>query len=467
MVISVLVTVLLLALTASVVGVSVTDARAVVETESLHRAFFLAEAGIDAAKYEINESTDPDGDGVGNKTVATPLGNYSVAAVQLDSVTWQLTSTGAAGLMTKILQVITRRELTTRFPGGAISIIGNSDKEKFSIKKHPDLIIDGGDNAALSFSDHSLAVHVGSEFAEAISKGEIEIDNLSGGVTDTYSHKGTQYELPIATDKDQDDWLDDIEAVYDNLVSHLNNTVIPSATTEDVSNGGLKDSLVYGSADQPVTVFLDGPHVRSKGQDIKGYGTLVVNELVLDQGSTLAWTGNVFVIGNTKKKAKLEAKGKDTTLNITGSLVVLGEGTEDAEIKFKDHAVANIDGAVFVGSGWDEKKGKKAKFAVEKDAEFNLTGMITVMGSKAEAKFKDGSDTNITGTLQMAILDTKAKDELKLEFQGDLEIHKDDDAIGEGMEAMQQLGVDIEFPEVEVLMDSGNLTTQLWTPIAS
>jgi hypothetical protein len=463
MAVALFVTTLLIAITGAVVAVSIVDARAVAESESLTRAFFLAEAGIDAGKLEVNENIDPDQDGVGDRSFSAADGQYDVHAQQLDPITWRLTSKGTAGSRSKTVQVYVKRQATSRFPAGAISVVGAADKVKFSIKKHPTVILDGADHPAVAFSDQGLADSIGTEFAEAVANGVIPPENLTGGVTSTYVYNGKDYELPIAVDATHSDVLSDIQALYDGLVDHVNNTLLPAATLLDGS--GLGNSVQLGTKSAPMTVFLDGPVTRGKNEKIKGYGTLILNEILLDAGSELDWEGSVVVIGNTKKKAKLEVKGTDTNLVVNGNIVVLGEGTEDAEFKVKEHAVATVDGSVLIGSSYDAAKGKKAKFAVEKDGDFTLNGVITVLGSKAEAKFKEESSTYITGTLQMGIADVGEKDEIKLEMQGSIEIHKDDDAIRSGMGSWASLGVTGSIPEVEYLIDASELTTQLWTPL--
>ena len=45
----------------------VTKSRAHSESVNSKQAFYLAEGGLEAAKWEIGEAQDPDGDGVGNR----------------------------------------------------------------------------------------------------------------------------------------------------------------------------------------------------------------------------------------------------------------------------------------------------------------------------------------------------------------------------------------------------------------
>jgi len=155
-------------------------------------------------------------------------------------------------------------------------------------------------------------------------------------------------------------------------------------------------------------------------------------------------------MGDGSKKAKLEIDGSFVN---KGNVIVLGEGTEAAEFKIKKNANASIDGSFLIGTHDDAKK---VKF--ESDGNLTVNGLFTMIGTKIEAKFKNHSDFNLTGMFQIATVDGNGvdkkgkprKDEMKLEFKGDLSITKDYEKIKEGAEALQSLGLDHDIPAVEV-----------------
>ena len=156
-------------------------------------AFYLAEGGIESAKFEIVDGVDTDEDGLGTLVGSNTKGSYSVTAIETAGV-YDLTATGtASGGSVVTLETTVEFTFDTVFPGAAMSFVGNmTDNEmKIKLKLDGSIILHGGSGPALSFSDQGMYDSIGQEFAEAIHHGDMPATNLTGGVTNTFTHGGT------------------------------------------------------------------------------------------------------------------------------------------------------------------------------------------------------------------------------------------------------------------------------------
>ena len=166
--ISLFMIVILFGATASIIIVSGTNTRAVSRSADQRVAFYLADGGLEAAKREIADQIDPDGDGIGRVSVDTRAGDYEVVATDLGDNLYRLASTGNVNDASVTLTEVVRAAPDTRFPRGAVSIIGDMDKAKVRFKKHLDLVIDGGESPAIAVSAETLFDEMLDEFAKAI-----------------------------------------------------------------------------------------------------------------------------------------------------------------------------------------------------------------------------------------------------------------------------------------------------------
>ena len=204
-----LVIMVLVAVVGSTVSFALTTTKLTGERMDSSLAFYLADGAIETAKFEIGEDTDPDNDGIGNVTGSTSLGSYSVTVTDLGGGYHQLLSTGTVEGRSVKLEVILERVVNTRFPQGAMSILGNVGDFDIDIEEDGDLIIDGGNTPAISVSDFGAYQTIGGAFAGAIDSGDFPSINLSGTPLDTFGG----HDLPIAYTPSYDSNLENLMAL--------------------------------------------------------------------------------------------------------------------------------------------------------------------------------------------------------------------------------------------------------------
>ena len=461
LIISVFMMVILFGATASIIIVSGTNTRAVRESADQSVAFYLADGGLEAAKREIADQIDPDDDGVGTVSVDTPFGNYGVVATDLGDDLYQLASAGNVNDASITLTEVVRAAPDTQFPKGAISIIGDMDKAKVKFKKHLDLILDGGENPAIAVSDETLFDEMLDEFAKAIKKGDVLPENISGGQTTVIEVQGE--EIEIALDKIDEDLsdLEDLVDLYEELLVVVDKAIPTADTVLGKVTGKGTDVFTFGSPDDPQVVHFD-EHVHLHQEDsIVGYGTLIVSDdLKLHGNASLDWHGDVFVYSDEKKHPRLTVDGN---FNVTGNVVVLGEGKDHVEFKIGKKGHATIDGSLFVGTNYAEKKGKKAKFKV--DGTLTVNGLLTLLGSKIDVDFKKHSNLTINGMLQIGVVDhPKKKDDLKMKFDGAVSIYMDPEMVAQGASSLTDLGIDFDIPTMDMIVGY-SVETQAWAQV--
>ena len=473
------------AMSAALILLSNAESRVLAENVDNKRSFYLAESGLDAAKWELAANEDPGYDGPGNVVMQGPtdVGSYSVTAEDLGGNLYRLISVSNAGDSTTTLEVVVGEVKTTSFPYGAISIIGAVDKYKLKIKKQTNLLIDGGDRPAIVLTDQELYEDTWNQFLKAIEKGHVAPENLLGTPENSFTgdfkkkkkkdFDPAKVSLPIQHETGFDPSLHNFEGLYDELVQHVSDTILPAALKTTAEGSGKDDKKVlgptpvYGTPDAPTLVYLTDkhPHLRA-GQTLTGFGTLVIgDDFKMDEGTKLDWHGNVVVMGHDGKKATVDVHGD---FNVTGTVVVLGEGKGDAEFKVKKEGSATIDGGFFILSSSVDGKGKKAKLDIQGD--FTVNGLATLFGGKVEWKSKKESDVLIDGMLQIgsdAVFDKKGKQKkssLKIDFQGDVEIYKNDEMIVKGAESIGDLGADWDLAKIEAIV-SDSFSTVGWRQV--
>ena len=464
---AVLVIVLLFGFTAAMVGLSTHDARGLVATERMRRAFFYAEAGVEAAKFEITANEDPDGDGRGNRTVVGSDWSYSVVATPLPNRRWRLAASGVCrGEHTTVHTVVTQ-EVTSSFPGGAISIVGDIDKTRFRIRKDSSVFIDGGENPAIAVTDDATFQDIARSFAEAIEEGRMPAGNLSGAVSNHFDLRGNLLEedapgsLELSIDRSYTAPVDlqEISALYAETVQTVNDRLLPSATVVESLDA---DHVTFGSPEKPAVVYLPDLKTRLKGQSLQGHGTLIVNELVIDHGGQLDWTGDIIIIGNHEKKARLEVHHDSSSFHVDGNVLLLGEATEPAELRVHGDASVTVNGSLFVATEYAEGRGQRARLRVDTGGRLDVEGVLTLAGRRVEAEFQEGTTVNISGTLQIAVPEGRREERLRFDLRGDLLIRRDNDAIAGAAESWEDLGVRLDIPTAAALIDTAEFSTESW-----
>jgi hypothetical protein len=455
---------LLLAITGCVLVFSISESRAVNESAEYWTAFHLAEGGLAAAKWEITEGKDPQGDGIGNKTVQTSVGTYAVTAVDLGGGTYQLASTGVAGGVDVLVEEVVESRKTTRFPFGAITVVGDVDREKIKIKTHLDLTLDGGDSPAIVTTDRNLYAAMGQAFAEAVVRGLIPVTSLLGRPLNTFQLGSRTVELPIQFQQQYAQSLNDLNELYLAFVARTNALIPRAQVLTDASlrrGNNLRSEISIGSAEQPATVYIPDDLHLEPGQTLSGQGTLILSSHVhIKKGATLNWNGNVVVTGEGTRNGDLHVDSG--SLNVTGNLVVLAEGNDSSRFTVHNGGTARVDGSLFMGTEFMDNKATKVKLDVKQAGDLKVNGLVTLLGSKVEARFHHDGNFDLTGMLQMALRDSSKPDRLRVDLDGRVKIHLNRDAMQKGVDAMQSLEGALNLPEVETIITKDLKTVAWW-----
>ena len=181
-----------------------TRAKAVRDGTEEVSAFYMAEAGLEASKYELATSDDAAKDGVGKVSLQVASGNYSVSAKDLGSGLWKITSVGESGERSVTLEAIVNRTLTSRWPSAAISIIGDIDQTKWRFKSRSKVNIDGEDRPALLVSSPTFYKKLGTDLATDVVKRKLKAESLNGDPTKSFLPKNAnkkKIRLPSAITK--------------------------------------------------------------------------------------------------------------------------------------------------------------------------------------------------------------------------------------------------------------------------
>ena len=222
-----------------------------------------------------------------------------------------------------------------------------------------------------------------------------------------------------------------------------------------------------------MTVYA--PNIENiSGQTITGYGTLIVgDDFILSAGTTLDWYGDIFVIGDSTDDAELKVTGAGSSLTVTGNVVVLGEGAIDTEFEVDHGGSATINGALFLGTDWTNPAGPEAELEIEEGGTLIVNGLLTLMGAEVEIEFKDvisnsNNQISITGQMQLAVPPASAgiETEVELELHGAIQLIKDDAMIQAGVDSLQQLDANYTIPRIaDLLTNTNEFTVSSWRQI--
>lgn len=452
---------------ASVIMVLSARARAMTDTMKETGAFYLAEAGIEVSKYEIGKAIDAAEDGIGNVSTETQDGSYAVQAEDLGNNTWRLTSTGVYGDRQVTIEAIVGQSVVTKWPGAAASFVGHYGGAEFRFGEDSNVLIDGGEMPAFSVSSPEHYEIIGTDLATGIVEGNVSPESIVGTGLNTFTVDGVDVELPIQLVENAADSLEDLAGLYDTAVSNVYNTLVPAAAVV-IESGSITDAVVYGTAEAPTIVYLtESIEITSTGS-ITGYGTLVIDgEARLLEGSTLTWNGDIFMVGDDGKQAEINVRGG--TLDVTGSLVILGAGDDDGakvSLTVEQGGSINVDGSFLISTPFSGDGVNKAELSID-EGTFNVQGLFTTLGAQVELVFLEASEVSLHGMWQSAA--PPATDEntglVELTTLGRLEIVFDTEMVETGVSELQDFATDYDLPQIETSLLTKELESYSWQVI--
>lgn len=402
------------------------------------QAFYLAETGLETAKWELGEALDPDGNGAGNRDQTVALGSYRVTAQDLGSNMWQLDATATVGEITVSLEEVVEVRPTTAFPISALTLAGALPPGSIQIKSGTygpgglkQLIIDGGNSSGVGFTDQAFYDETGTLFADYVNAGDLDVNNLSGTVWNDFNG----VDLPFQYSDQSDAYLDRIATVHEETKLEVQGS-LDSAVSPPSGD-------TWGSSTSPGN-FVVGAEKLVSGQTVSGHGRLVVTEkLEIEDGATLNWDGDIIVYGNESLDSDLVVKGD---VNMTGNLIVLGQRDRYSKLTLTPMGTINVDGALTSVSDPDSQS--QLQFLTE--GQMNVDGILSILGPKNQTEFKDLSDTVVNGMIQIGA--PTQTDGFLLKWEGDFEVHKDDTQIQGGIDALDNVGVDLGLSEGGLLL---------------
>ena len=170
-----------LGFTAAMVMVSVTNARATTESTDQVIAFYLAEQGLETAKWELAYDEDPDRNGTGTVTVVTPQGDISVTATERSGM-WNLTATGSSGIINTTIQQ-TVQLVSIGGTASPFAMLGDFGKfPDVSLSHNTSFIIDGGNFPAITIGDPDTY----NDFYQVFDVRDIDPNDITGGGLTVY-----------------------------------------------------------------------------------------------------------------------------------------------------------------------------------------------------------------------------------------------------------------------------------------
>ncbi len=442
----------------ALVSLVTTEGRAALASRERTGAFYLAESGLQHAKAELSTETDSDGNGSGTVAGAPAAGSYAVTATDLGDDVYRLLASGAFGESDVILEETVEVVATSRFPGGAFSIVGDVQVSQIQFNSNTDLVIDGVDSPGMVLTQDTTYKDVGSKFGMGVKQGYIDESDVVGSVTNTFDPDDV--ELSIAYVPEDQLNLTITEEMFTDFRNEVQSVWLPSATSNTIPGSG---SVTWGTDAAPVSYKLPADQKIKSGQTVTGNGTLLFDKtLVVESGGSLDWDGNVIVYSDDSSDAVLEIGG---SLNVTGNIMVIGGRNRNIKFEEKSTGSVVVNGAMTLLTDYSNPA-TKIEFYVESD--FTLIGLATLVAPKQQVEFKPGSDVYVSGSFQSGRLsDVKQATELKFTFEDEAEFYKDDDAILAGASALVDLGTDLGNRVLANFLTENDVVTRCWRELLS
>ncbi len=444
------------AIASSLVMVTMTETRAANAASAHAMAFYLAESGLNSARWEIGESTDPGGDGEGTVSVTSAAGSYEIVATDLGSGFWRLdangTSSGNAVVLEEVVQVVT----SSTFPGGAITLVGDLDVAEVQFQPTTDLIIDGGNSPALAISDQTTYDEMGAYFATGVSAGFIAETDVVGSITSTFQPGDA--DLSIAKVPDAEVAVSITADMFNDLRTEIDTVWLPSAASQTIPGG----SAAWGTSGSPVKYKFPVDQKITGGQTIQGYGTLLFKKnLIIESGGRLNWNGNVIIYGDDTADSLLEVDG---VLNVTGNILVMGGKDRNLKVDLKSLGSVTVDGAFTVLTDY-ANPATQDQFLIAGD--LTVDGLLTIVAPKHQDEFKPGSDVYVKGSLQLGRPSGAGETEFKVKFEDEAEFYKDDASIMKGANALVALDGDFGGDVLAGVLTTSDVDVCSWREIPS
>ncbi|MEE8143312.1 MAG: hypothetical protein V3T77_09455, partial [Planctomycetota bacterium] len=299
----------LFGITASMVHLSITHAHAVRESNDQRIAFYLAEGGLSAAKKELAIAEDLARDGIGNVRKNLPMGSYAVTATALGTNLYMLSSTASVAEQEVRLEEVVETVVNTRFPLGAISILGGAKDKRLELRGDMNLILDGGDKPAMVFSDVTIFEHFAGEVAGAVVQSRIPAQNITGRPNSSVIPREGGHPIcrakkfPMMVEEVHDpNFYNDL---YASLYRGVQDVLLTAESVGGLSGAG-NDLFSFGTRRTPAVIRFTDEVELEDDSEIHGFGTLIISTKCFLRGrSSLSWEGDVIVLADETSPGEL------------------------------------------------------------------------------------------------------------------------------------------------------------------
>jgi hypothetical protein len=461
-------------LTAAVFSISRATSAAARESSLTLRCDYLAQAALNRAFSEITTETDPTGEGLGAMGVATPVDFYDALGNKVGEYRTAVTSQ-TNGIVT-VLSVAAvpsfQDPLYTRAVDGiisatpqfllapepaAVSIAGPLADPEFPSMGSGTLLIDGGDNAAFSFSNAGAYQKVMDILGDKVYYGNLDGSELDGAQTSTYAHATAgSITLPVV----QEDEAFLTSQALDDYRVELRTQVLNLADGADqVITASVNGNRNWGTAASPQVTVIESAQIGStavfntNNQTVTGYGTLIIKHTCKPQKNlNLTWNGDIFVLGFDGDGSDLfKVGGLQGTIN--GNLILLASDDTEASLELENSSARGSDLTVN-GSllCFAEALSHEAEVEAESSSKLTVNGMLGLYGSRIELQASgSSSQLNVTGALAMGMAQDLEEapfrtDDFEFQMAGSVSIVYDEDVLRDAVDGLSglqtSLGVD-------------------------
>jgi hypothetical protein len=422
LIIAVLFLLVFLGMSVALVTIGVGTERDVRATVFTNRAFYLAEAGLNASLHEFGLGVDAGNDGLGKISKSVSGGTYQTVVTALPNSEYQVVSTGTFGGFTAQVASTISSTFTGAAPMGPFGISQEVTdplqlKEKL---KNNDLRIDGGTLPAVIIQEKATYDAVLADIADAIDKKLLSPTNFTGSPLVPVQTSGSVVQLPFMQVPNPLIDGELMEEVRLQITDNVTNTILPYANRTITDPKKIVSPAVWGTAATPEITYLNGDMKLPNGTNISGYGTLIVSgkSLSVTDNSSLDWHGDIYVLP-TVGAAKFLVNGG--SVNVTGNVVCTENGK--GQSCFEIHKAINVATSSITGNLWilNGPLGKEEGLKVDGGSKFTVNGLVMMSGEKTRLiTAKDGSEFIVNGSLQIAALPRIKKDgtvrDIKLDF---------------------------------------------------
>lgn len=272
---------------------------------------------------------------------------------------------------------------------------------------------------------------------------------LQGSPVETYvTDRGHEATAPVVQDDSLVFDVDLLNDVRQGLIEGANDLAVGADLTL-TSDRDFRDPQTWGTPEDPQVTVIDANKVDIRAP-VTGSGTLIVyGDLDVRREGSLTWDGDVLIVGNGRHRTRLSTHGG--AISVTGNVAVLGDGHHgDVELHLHgDHGAhpddlgdpgrdgientghigtLDVRGSVIVLGDTAEDARADARMKIHKHSEVSIDGLVLFAGNRARLDIHNHAheDENggfvLNGQLAIGVEQGRRRDELRIRLDGQTQI---------------------------------------------